>query len=191
MIAGDDPHHTDVLEDHDILTRTRIRYSRDEVHRYVYSVEWDKSRPMISMICLNPSTAWIRESDPTCDGMIKRAHLLGGGAFSMLNIFAGRNTDPADMKTMNDPIGPWNDTEIGLHLRYHHGPGMPAGHKVLCGWGNHGKHLNRAGEMRQVLRRLGDELSLGYHCFEINGTTGEPKHPLYVKLNAEPILFTP
>jgi hypothetical protein len=52
--------------------------------------------------------------------------------------------------------------------------------KIVCGWGNHGKYLERDKEIISMLDTL--------HAIKIN-MTGSPAHPLYLKQSLSPSLF--
>jgi hypothetical protein len=52
--------------------------------------------------------------------------------------------------------------------------------KIVCGWGNHGKHLGRDEEVISMFDKL--------YAMKIN-ITGSPAHPLYLKQSLSPISF--
>jgi hypothetical protein len=65
---------------------------------------------------LNPSTADATEDDPTirrCTGFARRE---GCGVLEVVNLFAYRATDPAELRTAPDPVGPANDHHIKAAL---------------------------------------------------------------------------
>jgi hypothetical protein len=97
----------------------------------------------------------------------------------VLNLFAFRATDPADMKRTDDPVGPknreWFERHLleGLHVR-----------PVVCGWGVHGEHMG------QDLAVLGWLADLGVQPLALGVTKdGHPRHPLYLPKNAELLPF--
>ena len=146
-----------------------------ECQNYRYSLLriWDESKPLIGFIGLNPSTADHREDDKTISRCIKFADSWGAGGFYMMNLFAYRATSPADMKKANEPIGQENDKYL-LELK------NKVEKIVLC-WGNGGLHQGRS---KQVLELLQNDL----YCIVTN-KSGEPKHPLYIKGNAELTIY--
>jgi hypothetical protein len=85
---------------------------------------------------LNPSTADASQDDPTIRRCIGFARQWGCGRLVVLNLFAFRATDPADLKRAADPVGPenraWFDRTLVDDL---------VGGPVVCGWGVHGAHL--------------------------------------------------
>lgn len=75
-------------------------------YRYTLWRIWDASRPFV---CLNPSTADANKDDPTLRRVMAFAQAWGYGGVLMLNQYAYRATNPADMKRALDPIGEFND----------------------------------------------------------------------------------
>ena len=92
----------------------------------------------------------------------------------MLNLFAWRATQPADMKRAADPVGPDNDRWIAHWCS--------RVDRVMLGWGEHGAFQERD---RQVLAYLDRTKT---YCLERNAS-GQPKHPLYVGKLVKPVLF--
>ena len=96
----------------------------------------------------------------------------GYGGITVANIFAYRATDPEEMLAVEDPIGPENDwyiKRLSLDAKL-----------TVCGWGNHGTHLNRS---KDIFRLLTKPHYLGLT------KTGQPKHPLYLRGDLEPIAY--
>ena len=138
-------------------------------YRYALWRIWDRSKPWVLFIGLNPSTADERCNDRTLDKCIHYASVWGYGGVYMANLFAYRATDPDKMKKCRSPIGPENDEWL---IKLHRDAGM-----VVAAWGNDGAFKNRA---EKVCSFLGD-----MHCIKINHT-GEPAHPLYQLKSAKP-----
>ena len=122
---------------------------------------------------LNPSTADENTDDPTLTRCINFAKSWGFGGVCMANLFAFRATQPQDMKSAKNPIGPKNDqwlqklaSEAGL---------------VVAAWGNDGSYLNRSGKIRALLPNM--------YYLKLN-KSGEPAHPLYQKADLEPVQWT-
>jgi len=152
-------------------------FSHDRSHRYILIHRWDELLNPdhgIAWICLNPSTADENQLDPTLRRIRDFSATWGYSFFVMLNLFAWRATQPADMKRTTDPIGPDNDRLIA------HWSGKVD--RVMLGWGEHGAHLGRD---QQVLAYLDRSKTF---CLERNAS-GQPKHPLYVSKKNKPLLF--
>jgi hypothetical protein len=96
----------------------------------------------------------------------------------VLNLFAFRAIDPADLKRAEQPVGPENREWFGRTLA-----GLGDG-PVICGWGVHCVHL---GQDLVVLGRLED---IGIRPLVLGETKdGHPRHPLYLPNSAELITF--
>ena len=91
----------------------------------------------------------------------------------VVNLFAYRATYPYELRSIADPIGRSNNMYSLEAAR--------SADLFVCGWGNHG-----AGPRAESVRRRLNNYDL-YHL----GLTksGEPKHPLYLPGNLEPVLW--
>ena len=146
--------------------------SDNQLYRYQLTRIWDTSLPLVMFICLNPSTADHNNDDPTILKCINYASKWGYGGLVMGNLFAYRATEPLDMRKAKDPIGPLNNHHLKLMSNQVD--------KIVCGWGNHGKHLGRDEEVISMFDKL--------YAMKIN-ITGSPAHPLYLKQSLSPISF--
>ena len=124
---------------------------------------------------LNPSTADEKLDDPTIRRCMRFTRDWGFKGYLMLNIFAYRATDPKVMKKQSDPIGEFNDDAI-MSMTNNSGLNVAA-------WGTHGEFMDRGMNVRNMLatRNL-HHLGLTKH--------GHPKHPLYLRADSKPILWT-
>lgn len=125
---------------------------------------------------LNPSTADATSDDPTIRRCTGFARARGFGGLRVLNLFALRCTDPAEMKGAPDPVGPQND----VFLRNAFARSVSEGSPVIAAWGVHGIHLLRDDAVRALAAECGVKLM----CL---GATkdGHPRHPLYVPRSRE------
>ena len=123
---------------------------------------------------LNPSTADEVQLDPTCARARDYAERWGYGALIVTNIFAFRNTNPNQLKTAKDPVGPGNDAAIVRAAK--------ESALVVCAWGNHGAFLGRSSRVGALLKKSKIEL----HSLRVNAN-GEPAHPLYLPGSLKPI----
>ena len=144
--------------------------------RYLLWRRWDASRPAANFLMLNPSTADETVLDPSCSRARDYAERWGYGALIVTNLFAWRATDPADLKRAEDPVGRSNNQAI---LRAARQCGV-----VVCAWGNHGSHLERAATVVANLRAAGVPL----HALKFTGQ-GEPAHPLYLPGKLRPVIW--
>ncbi|MCE9567431.1 MAG: DUF1643 domain-containing protein [Planctomycetes bacterium] len=149
-------------------------------YRYVLTRQVGPGVRTATFIMLNPSTADAMQDDPTIRRCIGFAQRWGCGRLAVLNLFAFRATDPADLKRAEEPVGPdnraWFDQTLLGDLST--GP-------VVCGWGVHGEHRDQDLAVLEWLKAFGTEpLALGLT------KDGHPRHPLYVPYAAVLVPFT-
>ena len=152
-------------------------YSMDEKYRYFLTRYWNRSKKPLAFLMLNPSTATETQNDPTVERCERRARKEEYGGIHIYNLFAYRATDPKDMKAQDDPIGKWNNHF--LHLLF---VDVESGLiDLICGWGNHGTHLDRGEYIIEMMHNHGlRPLALQWT------KAGQPKHPLYIPYSAKP-----
>lgn len=150
---------------HDLFgARTSATMSADGVYRYELCRTWDAGLPPLWWIMLNPSTADALTDDPTirrCREFAKRE--LHGGIV-VVNLFALRATDPAELRRHADPVG--LDAE-----RFYPGPDV----RVAAAWGAHGSLHGRDRYVASLLAERGVPL----RCLGAT-KSGAPLHPLRV-----------
>jgi hypothetical protein len=149
--------------------------SLDRVYRYDLVREWDREKRQLVWIMLNPSTADAMVDDPTIRRCIAFSKVWGYGALRVLNLYALRATDPAELAKHPDPIGPDNDWHIKTVAN------SWGGRDVVVAWGTKGG--KRAGEVLGLLAK--PPMCLGLT------KDGHPRHPLYVKGDTKPIPWAP
>ena len=135
-------------------------------------------------VMLNPSTADASLDDPTIRRCKVFAAREGCTFLTVVNLFALRATDPAELLKHADPFGPENLEHIRRELRRHDPERM--GHLIVAAWGAHPMATSHP-----KMKALHDEISAcGAMCF---GTTkaGAPRHPLYLRSDAELMKWTP
>jgi hypothetical protein len=149
-------------------------FSTDGMYRYALSRAWDRSKPMVQWVGLNPSTADASKLDPTLRRVSRFSILYGFGGFWMTNLFAYRATKPSNMRKAADPVGPDNDQWLLDVAKW-------CNMTVAC-WGPHGHFRDRETEVvrlfdGRVLKALGVTKA------------GHPRHPLYLKGDVKPELW--
>ena len=151
-------------------------YSDCENYRFSLTRTWKRGSGKLLFVMLNPSTATELQNDPTVERCERRARHLGYGSFRVCNIFAWRATDPGDMRSQADPVGPGNDDAIKTACNW--------ADDVICAWGTHGAHLDRGAEVEKLMRSTPRAL---WHL----GLTkaGHPRHPLYIGYAVQPALW--
>jgi hypothetical protein len=144
-------------------------FSECRGHRYVLYRIWDKEKPCVMFIGLNPSVANETANDPTIRRVISFAKLWGYGGVYMTNLFSMVSTDPKKLIIQKD------NTENDRHL-------TEVSSKcqiIVYAYGN----FEVFGRDKEVLALL----PAGY-ALQIN-KNGTPKHPLYVKADITPVPF--
>ena len=153
-------------------------------YRYRLWREWDRSRPTLAFLMLNPSTADHLTDDPTITRCMSRAVAGKFGCLEVVNLFPLRATDPDELLKHPDPVGPKRGsvTADGAILDV-----IERAHTVICAWGAHPAAAPRAAEVMRLLSMAGMRNRL-YHL-GLN-KDGSPKHPLYIAASTRPKPFT-
>lgn len=139
-------------------------------YRYSLSRTWDRAKPLILWIMLNPSTADASVDDRTIKKIIKFSQRSGQfGGLLVGNLYAYRATDPSVMLRLgaDKARGPKNIDRLHVML------GQAVG--VVCAWGAPG-----GSSVPTWLRS--DQYRLW--CLGTN-KNGSPCHPLYLKDSTE------
>lgn len=91
--------------------------------------------PRLCFVMLNPSTADATLDDPTIRRCLGYAKREGCAGLEVLNLYALRATNPADLWKHHDPVGPDNDRELyWAASRYM---------RMVAAWGGKCKALSR------------------------------------------------
>lgn len=141
--------------------------SPDDRYRYLLTRRWDALLPPLPVVMMNPSKAGAFAGDPTvarCVGFARRERF---GGLEVGNMYGWRATDPDDLLTADDPVGPDNDRILAdLAVR------SPL---IVVAWGALAARMpgDRAAEVARILTRNGAEL----RCLGVT-SDGHPKHPL-------------
>lgn len=168
-------------------------FSDDRVYRYRLWRKWDTTRKTLLFVMLNPSTADEVKNDPTVERCQRRAIAMKKdfGGVEVVNIFALRSTDPMALYKHKQPVGEEfviqtssgksyeqaNDVAIQMAVRL---AGM-----VICGWGNHGAHLERGMRVRRMLRSECVRYGIPLMCLKMTNEN-QPGHPLYIGYKTTP-----
>lgn len=153
----------------DLVESATAVFSPCRRYRYALTRRWHPTDPWLAFIMLNPSTADAFQLDPTVARCRSRAQRLGAGGLIVLNLFGIRATNPDDMRSAADPVGPDNDTVIAQYTRQ-----APT---VVVAWGVHAM-VRRSGRDRDVLNLLADA-NAGVYRIGPATADGSPGHPLY------------
>jgi hypothetical protein len=150
-------------------------------YRYRLWRRWDKALPYTVFVGLNPSTADATRDDPTLRKAVGFARRWGCGGVGIVNLFAWRDTKPANLRAARargeDIVGPDNDEHLVASA---------AGADVLvCAWGQHvPRGSTRPAEVIAMLRVPGATLEcLGHNA------DGSPTHPLMLAYDTPRVPF--
>lgn len=146
--------------------------SSDRLYRYALTRKWDEGADLV-WVMLNPSTADAREDDPTIRKCQKFARTWGFGGISVVNLYAYRATNPADLLLAEDPVGPGNDIVLRSVFE-------EAGN-VMAAWGATPVAKLREKEVLALL----DETGRTPYVLRLT-KDGHPGHPLYVRDETSP-----
>jgi hypothetical protein len=154
-----------------------------ECRRYRYAL-WRLTEPPghptrtpLVFCALNPSTADADDNDKTVTKMEGFAKRLGyAGGIIVINVFAFVSTDPAGLRSVDDPIGPLNHVALSLlaHRR-----------DVVASWGGvHAVHRPRVLDVARELRVWATRL-----CCLGRTAAGQPRHPSRLAYDTELEVF--
>ena len=147
-------------------------FSNKKDYRYMLSRFWDKNKPVLGIIGLQPLDADAKKDDSDILKQIDIAKSLGYGGLYSCNLFAFLQTEDTKLDTIKDPIGSNNNK----YMKYY----MKECKIVVCAWGNEGTIQNRGEQVQNIFKDL--------YYFELN-TTGQPKHFSMIPVGIEPKKF--
>jgi hypothetical protein len=158
----------------DPIVAARTLFNEDRTHRLTLFRHWGDVDDFACGISMNPSGAAEDVSDPTVDGMCRRAREYWGvGAYYQLNVMSIRGTYSADLAKAALVNLPENDEwirKIASKARL-----------VVVSWGNPGHKSGRGQVVEKMLRDVCVPAKVV--CFGKN-KNGSPVHPLYQRLDA-------
>ena len=149
--------------------------SADGFYRYRLDRQWDSAvGASVLWVMLNPSTADGAINDPTMRRVIAFSRGFNFRRLQVVNLYALRSKNTADLYRHEDPVGPENDATIALAAQQ--------ADKVICAWGAEAPHPERVREVMAILDA--NARTKGYQCLGKN-SDGSPCHPLYLKRTTE------
>jgi hypothetical protein len=155
----------------------RYLYSPDMVYRYAFGRWWGNADLATTAIwvLLNPATGDTElRHRPTLERCISRSRAAGHTGLVIVNLFAFRDTNPRNLRTAPDAVGPANDEVLRVITN--------AGAQTIAAWGGHGRLRGRSGRVGPL---LGSPMCLGIT------QRGEPRHPLYISSDTELVTWVP
>lgn len=158
----------------DPLIAERTVFSADRTHRFALFRYWGNPEDYACGISMNPSGAAENVSDPTVDGMVRRAREHWSvGAYYQLNVMSIRGTYSSDLAATVVLNLPENDEHIRRIVA--------RARVVVVSWGNLGHKSGRGFAVETIMREVCDPAKV--FCFGRN-KNGSPVHPLYQRLDA-------
>jgi hypothetical protein len=149
-------------------------FSPDRVYRYELTREVNAlGEGMVAFGMLNGSTANENDNDPTVTRTIGFARGWGFRWLRVVNAFGLAATDPKELYSHPDPVGPQNDEYIVKALW--------EADQFIVAWGVHGALHERGAKVLGMLTRIAP--GRVYHLGLTKG--GYPKHPLYLPKTTE------
>jgi len=151
-------------------------FSSDKVHRYKLWRRWDKTKPNILFIGLNPSRADAVKNDHTIARCIEFVKAWGYGGMYFGNLYSFRtpyvkppvkNLHGENWKPLIEvlPIAHDEMTDILLQSMINDSA------KIVCAWGSWKFINDRVDEVGKLIAES--------YCFGLNNDDS-PKHPLYL-----------
>jgi hypothetical protein len=155
----------------------RYLYSSDMVFRNAFGRWWGNTDLATTAIwvLLNPATGDTEKRHrPTLERCISRSRAAGHSGLVIVNLFAFRDTNPRNLRTAPDAVGPANDEVLRVITK--------AGAQTIAAWGGHGRLQGRSGRVGPL---LDSPMCLGIT------QRGEPRHPLYVAGDTQLVPWVP
>jgi len=155
----------------------RYLYSSNMMFRYAFGRWWGNTHLATTAIwvLLNPATGDTEKRHrPTLERCISRSRAAGHTGLVIVNLFAFRDTNPRNLRTATDAVGPANDEVLRVITK--------AGAQTIAAWGGHGRLGGRSGRVGPL---LDSPMCLG------TTQRGEPRHPLYVTGDTQLVPWVP
>ncbi len=146
-------------------------------YRYILHRWWGEGK-RLGFVMLNPSTADAEVDDPTIRRCMGFARTLGYDGIRVVNLYAFRATKPADLWKATEPTGGWRNDDL-LREILRQGRHQP----LIAAWGANAK----PDRVAEFMSWHGSDkvLTLGLT------KAGAPRHPLYLRAAARPVLLRP
>ena len=147
------------------------------VFRYAFGRWWGNADLATTAIwvLLNPATGDTEQRHrPTLERCISRSRAAGHTGLVIVNLFAFRDTNPRNLRTAPDAVGPANDEVLRVITK--------AGAQTIAAWGGHGRLRGRSGQVGPL---LDSPMCLGIT------QRGEPRHPLYIPADTQLVPWVP
>ena len=141
-------------------------FSIGRKYRYSLWRIWDKEKPLVMFIGLNPSTANANDDDPTIRRVKRFAFDWGFGGVYMMNLFSYVTPYPDELvltDVSHEIVNDFQLKQVAKHCS-----------EIIFAWGSFKEAKERAEKINVMFP--------GAKALAINND-GSPKHPLYVAKN--------
>lgn len=135
---------------------------------------WDRKKPLVMFIGLNPSQANEEKDDPTIESVIRIAKFNDYGGIYMMNCWPHVATNPKELDC-NSILNESNETFLRII--------SDLCQDVVFAWGNFRIVRDKARD-KELQKMFPSALVIGYN------KNRSPKHPLFQKGNSTLIPFT-
>ena len=136
-----------------------------DLYRYELHRTWDKSKPKVLFIMLNPSTADAMDDDATTIRCINYAKRWGFGSIMIGNIYPYRTKSPKELmawKIFGSRYSIFKDNQRHVEMM------IDSADLIVCAWGSN----------YQGIPKWLKELDVSQHYLELCKDGLTPKHPL-------------
>lgn len=147
-------------------------------YRYCLSRVWDKEKPKVLFIMLNPSTADSEKDDPTILRCIAFAKSWDFGSLYVINLYAFRATNPKDLLKATSIVGIDNEKWFKKMSNIADLIVGAWGNKAIISKINKSPDYNSYNPISWINKPL--------HYLELSKDGYTPKHPLYLKKDLVP-----
>lgn len=135
---------------------------------------------LMPVVMLNPSTADADVDDPTIRRLLgfaqgietdsRRSKLIAYDGIDVVNLYALRATNPAELRAVHDPYGPEQYDHLDAFCQQYGGD-------VIVAWGNNAERAAVQLFWHVLGRHIRPDIVIS--CFGTN-KNDSPKHPLYL-----------
>jgi hypothetical protein len=156
----------------DLLMERGAEFNEDRTRRHKLWRIWNRSKPILIVIGMNPSKADEFDNDATVDRVERRAVLLGYGGIIMINMLDIIETDSRKLDQMpTSNLCSKANTDL---LLWALNEAKERRADILCGWGKPGQKYGSVAWFATQANRADVTL----FCLKRNAD-GSPVHPLY------------
>lgn len=170
---------------HSLVEWSGAIVSTDNQYRYVLWRIWGQRLEggLVAWVMLNPSTADELKPDPTIKKCVGYSRRWGKSGLVVVNLFALRATDPAELERSTAPVGLHNPHFVQTVLD------DPQVTRIVVAWGNEGA-LDARDESFCVLNAHRELWCLKPPGKEALTRLGAPRHPVRLPYDSEACRLT-